>query len=416
MELRRINIRLISSLQGALSRLPLAGVELLILPTLIIYFKWENWVTLGDCSYYTLSGLEILAGKNPYLGDAKWGSFSAIIMFLLFGWYPKFIASALLLGINFAGIYKFSRIQGVKPGPAYALSLIACITSVNRENLINGQITGLILLAIASAQILNSNNRYPLLGAGLTLFALEMKPQVSIPLILFLWKKEDLHWKRILIFAIPVHAAINLYNGRFLERDFLSQILKTSTTNPHNTWENTSNLLPILDQAIGNASYTKSTGILIVLLSCIYLARRQRFKVIYPLFLTALFMPYIHLYDLLGITIICLAKMYKNRTLSGVQILALLVVLSPLRTLSFENLALTAILLAALISTLSIKVEKYFTPHIAAYLLFIPNVIPYFRPDSNVILNSWITTSVLIALAVLIYKPKDVEQSAKTAK
>jgi hypothetical protein len=401
LELRGVPAQLISWIKVTFTKLPLRGAELLILPTIVIYLMWEDWLTLGDCAYYTRSGQEILAGGNPYLGDAKWGSFSAVIMFLLFGWYSQVIASGLLLAANLLGIYKFSRMQDISRNSAIAISLIVAISSVNRENLVNGQITGLILLAIAQGRNLSSRIHFSFLQSGLIVFAVEMKPQVAIPLMLFLWKKQELHWIRIVVFASVAHVIINFYNGDFLEKDFISQILRTSTSNSGKTWENTNNLLPILDELIKNDSITKMLGLGIVLISCMYIFNKTDEKSIYALAFTALFMPYIHLYDLLGITVICLIKLHKARAFTGIHVVAIMILLSPLKNIEPENLVLTALVSIVLMSNNSMRIEKEVFPGILLVLLFIPNLLPGIRPNSNVILNSWITTSVLIALLIL---------------
>jgi hypothetical protein len=239
-----------------------------------------------------------------------------------------------------------------------------------------------------------------------------MKPQVAIPLMLFLWKKQELHWIRIVGFASVAHMIINFYNGHFLEKDFISQILRTSTSNSGKNWENTNNLLPILDELIKNDSITKMLGLGIVLISCMYMFIKTDEKSIYALAFTALFMPYIHLYDLLGITVICLVRLHKARVLTGIHLVAILILLSPLKNIEPENLVLTALVSIVLMSTNSMRIETEFFPGTLLVLLFIPNLLPSIRPNSNVILNSWITTSVLIALLILNSSVKSVRNNA----
>lgn len=413
MGLEKYSSKMNANVERILARLPLNGFECLLIPAIYIYFKWENWSSLGDTQYYTQSGYEILTGGNPYLGDVKWGSFSAITMYLFLGWYSSIIANIILVLVNLLGIYFFAKAQEVSTQTASIVTLLVVITSINRENLVNGQITGLILLSIAYAKKLLAECKYLYLASALSLFAIEMKPHITIPLILFMFHNISIPWKKFLTFTIGAHLSIFLFNGNLLEKDFLKQIITRSVSNPEIQWENTNNLLPLIDVFVDNPSITKSIGLLIVIVSCVIVTLRTKYSPI-MLFLLFLFMPYIHLYDLLGITIISFARYIGFRKITTSALVSLLVIFSPLRNLSIENIVLTVIVVLVLITSKYMELSKEKIYKSATLLLFIPNFVTSARPEPGVLLNSWISTSALIALVILGYKQRETQNAETT--
>jgi hypothetical protein len=391
--------------------LPFKGLEILLIPTIFIYFKWENWLTLGDCSYYTKSGFEILTRENPYFGEAKWGSFGAVVMYLLFGWYPEVLASVVLLVLNLVGIYKFAKLQTNSPKTATAVSLIVAMSSINRENLVNGQITGFILLAIVISYKLIVSSNHLLFSSTLLLFAMEMKPQVVIPLTLFLFRGKVVPWKKLLIVALVSHSLINILNGNFLDRDFVRQILEKSTSNPNKIWENTNNLLPILDQFLNNPSITKIFGLLIVIIFCLHILFTKSDFPIFSLIVATLFMPYIHLYDMLGLSILIWATFIRRGIFRPGDAIALIVILSPLRNLSPLNLAVAITIICSLMASSKFKFKKDNWPRIIPISMMVPNVIPSLRPESALLINCWITLSVSIALLLLYQESRQAQHA-----
>ncbi len=323
---------------------------MLLIAVVFILFRWWKPTELTDLSFYTESGKAILNGKNPYsspdLYQSKWGAFGAILLYLGFGWYPIIVASSLLLILNCLGIYLFTKISANKGfshlGIATALILIS---SVNRENLVNGQITGLILLAIAIGIRYLNQTKSSLLSVFCLGFAIEMKPQVAIPLIIFLFSRNQFPARGVFLYFIVTRICLFAISGKFIEIDLAILLLTKSTKNPNGEWHDTNNILPILDHFINNSSVLRGIGLVATLVLLWGIAARKSLTF---LILLPVVFPYIHLYDLTGTLIIALT--HKSREWRPISnwVITLGILIAPLKFISIQTIVLIAVFLLAI--------------------------------------------------------------------
>lgn len=360
-----------------------------------------NLNELADSSYYIESGKQVLGGINPYNFETKWGSLGAVIFYLFFGLLPKQIAILAITVLNIVGIYLFARILELNRYHSITVTSIVLISAINRENIVNLQITGIILLSIALATLIPSNFISDNFVALLLLFSLEMKPHVSLPLIIILGFKNRFPYKKMFLIGLLLHVLLDLINGRILEIDFLGQLLKRSTENMNQKWENSNNLLPLIDAIVVNPTVVKILGIIITIIAFKFLLTGSRTHKIVALITMPLVMPYFHLYDLLGILIIVLAHFFRSERLSILSTCSILILLSPLQPLNALTLIVLVMVLTVLLAS-GISVFYLGKIRNLSILLFLfPNLIGLTKFFPLNLVNSAITTSSIIAMLIL---------------
>ncbi len=338
-----------------------------------IVLMWWKPLELTDLSFYTESGRAVLDGRNPYnspdLYQSKWGAVGAILIYLGFGWYPVEIASLLLLILNFLGILMFTRVVAGKDFSQLKVYVsLILVSAVNRENLVNGQITGLILLAIAASVEFSKIRRISLFAIPFLGFAIEMKPQVAIPLILFLFTRKTFPFKSVVVYFFLSRVALFFISGEIVEIQLLGILLTKSTKNSEGVWNDTHNVLPVLDYFLNNSSLVRAIGLILTLALILVIMIK---KSVLSLILLPAVLPYIHLYDLIGILVISLTHKTKgpNMNLSWIIILGILI--SPLKFFSIPTLILIALFSLAIVSNSSSYLPRRITRFEPLYIIFI---------------------------------------------
>jgi hypothetical protein len=228
------------------------------------------------------------------------------------------------------------------------LGLVILISGAGRENAQNGQVTGLIILLFGIVLSLPESRARTIMGTLMILYCVELKPHVALPLILFFYKDIKYCVKWLPVAAIILHSSINLYVGEVLEIDLIKRLINLSTQDPSNQWPDINNLLPLVDNFLNQATIVKASGVVIYAILLVRVLTSQ-YKLPF-LVMSALFSPYMHTYDLLGILAIVLSLVTLNPKVPVTSVYFLAMCLIPNMLSSATLLVLSLILSLIIIS------------------------------------------------------------------
>jgi hypothetical protein len=372
----------------------------LVLATIYVLTKaYEN--TSGDFIYYSKSGGEIFNQINIYETGARWGTFAAAVSHLLFSFLPSTLVNIFLTLATPVGGALISKHLGAKVSHACIIGLVILISGSGRENVQNGQVTGFIILLFGIVLSLPESKAKTIIGTLMILYCVELKPHVSLPLLLFFYKDIKNCLKYLPVAALILHSLINLYVGEVLEIDFVTRLISLSNQDPLNPWPDINNLLPLVDVFLNQATIVKAFGLVIytfLLLRVLTDKHKLQFLV-----MSALFSPYMHTYDLIGILAIVLTSVILNSKshVTSVYFLALCLIPNMFNSPTLLVLSCILSLCITLIYTNSFSLSiDYFT-----IAIFVISIILFFAANNSsndLIGRSAIVVTVCLGLIGLI--------------
>jgi len=244
---------------------------------------------------------------------------------------------------------------------AWLVGSVTLFTAAGRENIQNGQVTGLILLLFGIVLNLPESRIKNIIGTLMVLYCIELKPQVSIPILVFFYPDFKKILKYVPVAVVFLHTLIDAYVGEILEIDFLKRLINLSSQDPSNPWPDINNLLPLIDNLVNQTTVTKVFGVAIYSIVVVSMLKRE-YKVPLLVF-SALFSPYMHTYDLIGIFAIVLSMFALNsrKSIYSVYFLALCLVPNMLNSIYLFLLAIVISLITVqlMIKTLDSSFSRF---------------------------------------------------------
>lgn len=197
-----------------------------------------------DTGIYAWAAEQLLSKLSPYTDPGlsfRSGSFGVLI----FGLLPmNSIAYIFYQVLNLLGIIMFCKVflDGFISRELYFICLaIGICFSCVREIFSTGQITGILvgLIAIGFLGLKSRKMTGRLGGALLFSIAVDLKPNLFIFFIVgsFIYLNRTRDFWMPITFLLSGHLAIDVYVGRFLERDWVTTLMEVSdpTRDPSNT-------------------------------------------------------------------------------------------------------------------------------------------------------------------------------------
>ena len=283
----------------------------------------ENSPGFRDTGIYARAAEQLLSKLSPYSDPGlsfRSGSFGVLIFGLLPMGSITYICYQIL---NLLGIIIFCKvfIDGFISRELYLVCLaIGICFSCVREIFSTGQITGILagLIAIGFQQLKSQQLTHRLGGAFLFSLAVDLKPNLFIFFIagsfILLNRTRDF-WMPI-AFLLGGHFVIDVYVGRFLERDWLITLMKVGdpTRDPSNTGTRT--IWPLIKKLFGIEIIPSQIPTLVfIILGCALLYYISQTKSYLLLFLTLIvpaFYNYFHLYSFYPFAIFVLAILVQQ--------------------------------------------------------------------------------------------------------
>jgi hypothetical protein len=409
-----INSRLRRELHIIFAKKSIKGIlyaPLVLAAAYVLIIAYKN--PSGDFIYYSKSGDEIFNRINIYETGARWGTFSAVVSHLLFSFLPStFVNLFLTLATPIGGIL-ISKHLGAKISNACLIGLVIMISGPGRESVQNGQVTGLIILLFGIVLSLPESRAKTIIGTLMILYCVELKPHVSLPLLLFFYRDLKNCIKYLPVAALILHSLINIYVGEVLEIDFIERLINLSSQDPSNPWPDINNLLPLVDIFLNQATIVKAFGLVIyafLLLKVLTSKHKLQFLV-----MSVLFSPYIHTYDLLGILVIVLAAVILNSKAHVTSVYFIALCLIPNMLNSPTLLALSCILSLSIILLYTSSFS--FSLHYFKITIVVSSIVLFFVATSSsneLIARSGIVVTVCLGLIGLIERSSAVKQKRQS--
>jgi hypothetical protein len=198
--------------------------------------------SIRDAGGYIKSGQEIWQGVNPYTqGNSRWGSFAPVVLFLTNELIPRAFQTTVIQIVNIAAIFYLVTLFSKNSKPSnwrvYTATGLVLFSSSFRELLSTNQISASVLAATflsyhfycESVQKIGIRGYLNSIGSAiLAALALDLKPHLILPIILFLGVKKSkkyLSWVRNILFTIFLgHLIIDIKFGAILELDFIREM------------------------------------------------------------------------------------------------------------------------------------------------------------------------------------------------
>ena len=304
---------------------------------------------LLDAEVYRTAGEQVIKGINPYSNGFRSGPLGAVFIYLIGLIGPKSLIEILLAILNMIGILffasKYLRISKFRGFLPFATLLIW--SSPVREMLLNHQLVGICLGLITISthldiSVFNKLLNNLVLSIPLSI-ALDLKPQLVIPILLFSIVKFKKFW--ITILAIVLIVVSNLVFSARLESilildqiNVINQINKSSTTG---TWNDISNIWTILDYYLPNYSLWQVFSIIstIIMMVLILVVTKYKDPGVGLLLLASfpVFSIYCHTYDLVPLSAFAIYLIVKNN-LTTINFWATCVILIPYKSFEIRNI------------------------------------------------------------------------------
>ena len=316
-----------------------AGYVCLLLASIFVFQidgKYHDSQTFLDAA-------KLLDGRNnPYIDPYFLNSFTLIYPFSAFaGLFSPSVGPVIWQVINTIGIAVFALfISGRKSNPLLIWSLVMIlITSPARAMYASVQHTGLILGFLAGALAISKyNENENRLGlhfatAALLVFAFELKPQLALPVIMYLfWDKKSrsstIWWAGITGF---LHVALTLYFGMPLDKLWITRLTtRSEVTTEVNSGDNSFWIIP--SSILGNSQFWLYLGFLLYA-SLLILIGVPRIRLRYEnsmrifIFLVPLSLPYLHTYDYLVLAVLAANAFFAIDTKISTYIAVMLLIM-----------------------------------------------------------------------------------------
>jgi hypothetical protein len=371
---------------------------------LSIMLMWQYRGNPGDIELYSEAGRKILAGINPYINSEYANSpVAAVLIYYLSLAFTGSLFVILIQALNIVGLLAFlnhlKTFFRMQSASSYALLILSATISF-RALIANVQVTGILLglFVLATSQISKMRGKNQYLGYCAAFLALELKPQVVLPLflILFLTKNRYLPKAMAMLTFLACHVAVSTVFGSLLEPLWLEKI---------STFSNKSFLIgpeislwKVPAHFLGDDGFVKHlsslTLLLFYLILLILIIRKNDFTLIFAL-CGPLIGSYSHMYDLVGIflTLIFLSKRKPSFRILVVSIFAVPVNSRPIFVILLVLLILCINQFAASNRSLKFKKTHIFWATFSMATILIAN---FLAPDSQEL-------SLSIRLLVLVF-------------
>jgi len=308
---------------------------------------------LRDLGTYLLAGTNLLEGRNPYT-DSNYRAGPSLLLFL--GFLQKFfhghtLAAAfqilIMLGVLVFGRY-FSKIPISSAFPIY---LSALFISATRENLVNIQITGLLLVLFTTGikmTMVNKATLNSILGCVLIGFAVDTKPHLfllaSIYLLLTRKKFREIFFVFTSILFFHVVSSVKI--GENISVMWLNTLLGIKQIKNQGKLSENLVVWPLIERLGISPRTTTYLSAIVVLLCVVALFAFTKIKKDDELISLALafvipsFGFFFHYYDYVMVIILTLLIFHKHQSRNLVYLFPF--VLIPENILSPQNVLLVA--------------------------------------------------------------------------
>lgn len=250
---------------------------------------------------------------------------SAVYVYLLsklffFLHFPIFIQV-----LNVVGLYFFLN-QVLQPSLSNAIFLAFALLpfmSPARALIANVQVTGLVLGLLAFAIFLSRRSKPEFLIAIPMWMAVELKPQMALPIILILVFERHLNLKRIALlssYVVAAHAIVSLRFGSQVDLNWIRKLMRYSDSSYIEGYEISYwKPLAIYSGQEGLVKILSLTTIIIFMLCIICFSLKG--KIDYAILMSLLFPlqnSYLHLYDLVPIALVLTVLGLKNKNILAI--------------------------------------------------------------------------------------------------
>jgi len=156
-----------------------------------------------------------------------------------------------------------------------------------------------------------------ILAATLSAVAIDLKPHICLPIIVFIGiaQRRIMYLALVITILLISHIVIDLSLQKFTEFEWIKNLLGVQNGNENSKWPEQYNIWPIFDHFIPAYSFWKSVTVLSVLIlaaSLLYLSLRKREELIWFIVASfSMFIPYSHLYSLTLLVGLTLIKLFK---------------------------------------------------------------------------------------------------------
>jgi len=323
------NFTISKSLFKFISSLP---VSIITFISIFIIMSFNYSLNLADFGDYIKAGSLITDRINPYEQLMYANSPISALFFYFVSWILPFpIQPVMVHLLNVLGAIFFLKWYVGKKFNALYLNLfsITLILGVGRALFGNVQVTGITLGLVALAFTLDHKLKSSYLSLTLLLLALEIKPQITIPfLVFFIFQSAGVFKKISFLFfsAFTLHATVELYFGSDLHFTWLEKVLRYSK----NSILQTSYEISIwkgINQIIDQQQFLRVISLLSIVTTLILVAKYSKLNPERALFLALIFPifnSYVHLYDYVGILLIAIRYVVLKRFESSILILPFL--------------------------------------------------------------------------------------------
>jgi hypothetical protein len=351
------NFKITKNLIKILSSLPVSIITLL---AVFIVMSLNYSTNLADFGDYIKAGSLITDRINPYEQLMYANSPISALFFYLVDWILPFpILPIMIHLLNTSGAVFFLRWYVGQRFNALYLNLFAItlILGVGRALFGNVQVTGITLGLVALALTLNKKLNSPYLSLSVLLLALEIKPQITIPFIVFfIFQRTGVLKKVTYLFfsAFTLHATVELYFGGNLHLTWLEKVLRYS----RNSTLQSSYEISIwkgINQIIDQPQFLRVISVLSIVITLFLVARFSKLnpeKAVFLALIFPAFNSYVHLYDYVGILLIAI-KYANLKRLEGLILIVPFLFFFPVSKNSFLlSMMIELVVISALLSRL----------------------------------------------------------------
>ena len=341
-----------------LSSLPVSIVTFL---SIFVIMSFNYSLNLADFGDYIKAGSLIADRINPYEQLMYANSPISALFFYLVSWILPFpILPVMVHLLNVLGALFFLKwYVGQKFNPLYLnLFGITLILGVGRALFGNVQVTGITLGLVALALTLDHKLKSSYPSLLLLLLALEIKPQITIPFLVFFIFQRTGVFKKIsfLVFsALIFHATVELYFGSNLHFNWLKKVLRYS----NNSIDQKSYEISIwkgINQIIDQPQFLRLFSLLSIVIILILVAKYSKYNPEKALFLALIFPffnSYVHLYDYVGILLIAIKYVNLKKLESLILILPFLFIFPVSKNLFLLSLTIELLVMSTIIFILN---------------------------------------------------------------
>ena len=323
------NFTIPKNLIKILSSLPVSIITLL---AIFIAMSFNYSINLADFGDYIKAGSLITDRINPYEQLMYANSPISALFFYLVSWILPFqILPIMIHLLNTLGALFFLRWYiGQRFNVLYLnLFAITLILGVGRALFGNVQVTGIALGLVALAFTLNKKLKSPYFSLSVLLLALEIKPQITIPFIVFfIFQRTGVLKKVAYLFfsALTLHVTVELYFGGNLHLTWLEKVLRYSKNSTLQSSYEIS-IWKGINQIIDQQQFLRLFSLLSIVITLIFVAKYSKSNPEKALFLALIFPAfnsYVHLYDYVGILLIAIKYVNLRRLESLILMLPFL--------------------------------------------------------------------------------------------